>query len=186
MIRLFLIAATLLVAAACPAQAANWKMDAGTSRLEFTATFEKTPVPGVFREFDSRMRFDADRPAEGQLDVTIVVKSADMDSADVNKAISGPEWFDFARFPQAAFHAADIHRVEAGRYLARGTLSLKGVQRPVEVPFTWTETGDAARMDGEFTVKRGDFGIGAGEWAATGVVGADVKVKFSVRLLKGA
>jgi polyisoprenoid-binding protein YceI len=40
-------------------------------------------------------------------------------------------------------------------------------------------------MDGEFTVKRGDFGIGSGEWATTSVIGADVKVKFSVRLGKG-
>jgi polyisoprenoid-binding protein YceI len=64
-------------------------------------------------------------------------------------------------------------------------LSLKGVQQPVEVPFTWTETGEAARMEGEFNVKRGAFGIGTGEWATTSVIGADVKVKFSVRLRKG-
>ena len=54
------------------------------------------------------MRFDADQPAQGRLDVTIVVTSADMNSADVNKAIGGAEWFDFARFPQAEFHATDI------------------------------------------------------------------------------
>jgi polyisoprenoid-binding protein YceI len=131
------------------------------------------------------MRFDADKPAAGQLDVTIVVKSADMNSADVNKAISGAEWFDFAHFPQAEFHATDIRPTDASRYLARGMLSLKGVQQPIEVPFTWTETGDAARMDGEFIVKRGDFGIGTGEWVTTSVIGADVKVKFSVRLRKG-
>ena len=184
MIRFFLLATTLLAAAPCPAQAADWKMDAGTSRLEFAATFEKTVAPGVFREFDARMRFDADKPAEHRLDVTIVVKSADMNSAQVNKAISGAEWFDFARFPQAEFHATDIRRTDAGRYLARGILSLKGVQQPVEVPFTWSESGDAARMDGEFVVKRGAFGIGTGEWAATTAIGADVKIKFSVRLRK--
>jgi hypothetical protein len=41
-------------------------------------------------------------------------------------------------------------------------------------------------MDGELTVKRGDFGIGSGQWAASNVIGADVKIKFSVRLRKGA
>ncbi len=96
---LSLLAAALLVATAYSAQAADWTMDAGTSRLEFAATFEKTIAPGVFRQFDTRMRLDADKPVESRLDVTIVVKSADMNSADVNKAISGAEWFDFARFP---------------------------------------------------------------------------------------
>jgi len=185
LIRFCRIAATLVALGAHPAEAANWKMDAGTSRLEFAATFEKTVAPGVFREFDTRMRMDADLPAEGRLDVTIVVTSADMNSADVNKAISGAEWFDFARFPRAEFHSSDIRRTDASRYLARGMLNLKGVQQLVEVPFTWTETGDAARMDGEFIVKRGAFGIGTGDWAATSVIGADVKIKFNVRLRKG-
>jgi polyisoprenoid-binding protein YceI len=180
--RLLLIAATLWAASASPTYAADWKTDAGTSRLEFAATYESNIAPGVFREFDARLRFDADRPAEGRLDVTIIVKSADMNSADIDKAISGPEWFDFARFPQAEFHATDIRQTDASRFLAHGMLSVKGVQRPVAVPFTWTKAGDAARMDGEFTVKRGDFGIGSGDWAATSVIGADVKIKFTVRL----
>jgi polyisoprenoid-binding protein YceI len=179
-----LLASALLVAASLSAQAAEWKMEATASRLEFATTFEKTVAPGVFREFDTRLHFDADKPAEGRLDVTIVVKSADMNSADVNKAIAGADWFDFARFPQAEFHATDISRTGAGRYLARGILRVKGVQQPVEVPFSWAETGDAARLEGEFIVKRGAFGIGTGEWAATSVIGADVKVKFNVRMRK--
>jgi polyisoprenoid-binding protein YceI len=185
MIRLSVLAATLLLfSASTPAVSADWRMDAATSRLEFTATYEKTAAPGVFREFDTRLHFDADKPAEGRLDVTIVVQSADMSNADVNKAISGAEWFDFARFPRAEFHATEIRRTAAGRYLARGLLSLKGVQQAVEVPFAWSETGDAAKMDGELTVKRGPFGIGTGEWASTSVIGADVTLKFSVRLRK--
>lgn len=183
MTRIVLLAVAALVCAV-PAQAADWKMDTGQSRLEFVTTFEKSAVPGVFKEFDTRLRFDADRPAEGRLDVKIVVKSADMASADINAAIAGAEWFDFAGFPRAEFHATDIRRAATGRYVARGSLSLKGVQQPVEVPFAWAETGDTAKMDGEFVVKRGAFGIGAGEWASTRVIGADVTIKFSVRLRK--
>jgi len=108
-----------------------------------------------------------------------------MANADINKAIAGPEWFDFTRHPQATFQAADIQRVSAGRYLAKGTLTLKGAQRPVEVPFTWNASGDSATMEGELTVKRRDFDIGTGEWVATSVIGPDVKIKFRVRLRKG-
>jgi polyisoprenoid-binding protein YceI len=179
-----LLVPVLLVAAFHSAQAADWKMDAAASRLEFATTFERTVAPGVFREFDTQMHFDADRPTEGRLDVTIAVKSADMNSGDVNKAIAGADWFDFMRFPQAEFHANDISKTGAGRYLARGVLKLKGVQQSIEVPFSWGETNDAARLEGEFIVKRGAFGIGTGEWAATSVIGADVKVKFNVRMRK--
>jgi len=175
----------LLLAAAIPfAQAADWKMDPPASRLEFVASFEKTAAPGVFKDFDARIRFDAGKPEGGQIDVTIRTASADMSSADINKAIGGPEWFDFARYPQAAFHAAEIRRVDGNRFVARGTLSLKGVQQAVEVPFVWTDAADAATMEGELTLQRAAFGIGTGEWTATNVIGADVKIRFRLKLRK--
>jgi polyisoprenoid-binding protein YceI len=166
------------------ALAADWRMDPAPSRLEFIATFEKTAAPGVFKEFDTRLRFEPDKPEAGKLDVTVRVTSADMKSSDVNRAIRGPEWFDFADFPQAEFHAADIRRVAPGRYLARGVLTLKGMKRDLEVPFTWQESANAATMEGELSVERLQFGIGTGEWANGNTIGLGVRVKFSVRLRK--
>lgn len=178
------IAVSLLAAVAFqPARAADWKMDPADSRLDFSTTFETAPTPGVFKDFDVSSSFDPQAPTGGRLDVTIKVASADMASADINKAIAGPEWFDFAKFPQAAFHSSEIVRA-GSRYLARGTLMLKGVQQPVEVPFNWTPSGDGATMDGEFVVKRAPFGIGTGEWVSTDVIGPDVTIKFRVRLRK--
>ena len=81
----------LLIALAGQASAADWRMDAAGSRLEFAATFEKTPAPGVFKEFDTRLAFDPEKPAGSRLDVTIKVPSADMANADIRaslKAIS--------------------------------------------------------------------------------------------------
>jgi polyisoprenoid-binding protein YceI len=158
-------------------------MDPSGSKLEFIATFEKTPAPGVFKEFDARLRFEPDKPG-GSLDVTVKVTSADMSIPDVNKEIRNKDWFDYSAFPQAEFHSTDLRRDGKG-YVARGTLSLKGMKQPVEVPFSWTDSGGGAVMEGELTLKRGDFGIGLGDWKATDVIGADVKVKFKVKLKKG-
>ena len=86
--------------------------------------------------------------------------------------------------PAESLVVIEVRRAEGNHYVARGTLSLKGVKQPAEVPFTWTASADGATMEGELTLKRGAFGIGAGEWAATDVIGADVKVKFKVKLRK--
>jgi polyisoprenoid-binding protein YceI len=179
------IVLALAFAALQPARAADWKMAPAGSRLEFAAQFEKTPAPGVFKDFDVRLGLDGDSPAGGRLDVTIRIASADMASADINKAIAGAEWFDVARYPLAEFHATEIRRGPAGspgRFIARGTLALKGVTQPLEVPLAWTAAAGGATLDGEFSVKRSLFGIGTGEWAATSVIGADVNVKFHVQL----
>ena len=167
------------------ALAADWRMDPAPSRLEFIATFEKNAAPGVFKEFDTRLaRFEPDKPEAAKLDVTVRITSADTKSGDVNRAIRGPEWFDFGRFPQAEFHAEDIRRVAPGRYLARGVLSLKGVRKELEVPFTWQESANAATLEGELNVERLQFGIGTGEWANGSTIGLGVRVKFNVRLRK--
>ena len=174
----------VLALATAPALAADWAMDAAGSRLEFVATFERAAVPGVFKEFDARLRFEPDKPAGGSLDVTVRVTSVDMNIADVNKEIRGKDWFDYGAFPQAEFRSTDLRRAEGNRYVARGTLTLKGVKQPLEVPFSWVGAADGATMEGELTVKRGAFGIGAGEWAASDVIGPDVKLKFRVKLRK--
>ena len=161
----------VLALATAPALAADWAMDAAGSRLEFVATFERAAVPGVFKEFDARLRFEPDKPAGGSLDVTVRVTSVDMNIADVNKEIRGKDWFDYGGFPQAEFRSTDLRRAEGNRYVARGTLTLKGVKQPIEVPFSWGAAADGATMEGELTVKRGAFGIGAGEWAASDVIG---------------
>lgn len=180
--------ALILCLAALPApssaRAADWRMDPAGSRLEFVATFEKNPAPGVFREFDTRLAFDPEKPAGGSLHVTVKVASADMSIPDVNKEIRNKDWFDYAGFPSAEFHSTELRRLEGNRYAARGTLSLKGVKHAVEVPFTWAPSGDGATIEGELTLRRGDFGIGLGEWKATDTIGAEVKVKFKVRLKK--
>jgi polyisoprenoid-binding protein YceI len=178
----FLLAGLLLICAAGITHAAEWRMDLAGSKLEYTATLQKTRASGIFNEFEMRARFDESRLADSRADVTVVVASADMIDAEVNKAMRGLDWFDSARFPQAEFHTSDIRRVGQNSYLARGALTVKGIEQQIEVPFVWTNEADTATITGELTVKRAAFRIGLGEWASTDVVGPDVTVKFRVRL----
>jgi polyisoprenoid-binding protein YceI len=162
--------------------ATNWTMNPTGSELGFTAAIENAQASGVFRTFNASGQFDPDRPADSRLDVTVTVSSADMISDDVNKAIRGPDWFDAERFPVAEFHSTEVRAAGANGYVAVGTLKVKDVAKPVEVPFSWKREGDTATINGELTINRAVFKIGLGEWLSTKVVGADVKVKFSVRL----
>jgi polyisoprenoid-binding protein YceI len=176
-----LVLAAVLISNA--ALGADWKSVPAGGKLEIVATFEKTPVPGEFKEFDARLKGFDPAKAGGSLDVVIKTASADFGVADVNREIRGKDWFDMAAHPQAEFRSTEI-RAEGKRHVARGTLALKGAKQAVEVPFTWTPSGDGATMEGELTVKRGAFAIGTGEWAATDTIGADVKIRFKVKMAK--
>lgn len=175
--------ACLLLVWACQAAAAEWKTLPG-SRLEFTASYERQPIPGVFRRFDVALSFDPGHPAGGRLDVAIATGAADLGSSDINETVKGADWFDAGHFPTARFTSTDIAQQGPGRYVARGTLSLKGVQRNVAVPFTWTPSGNGAAMDGRLNLKRTDFNIGSGVWARDDTVGMDVGITFGLKLQK--
>ena len=162
--------------------AAEWTVDQRESTIQFIARFEKAPAPGVFKDFDVRVQLHPEDSRHDRLDVKIAVDSVDMSSASFNRAIRGAEWFDPAQFPHAEFYATQVRRLDGGRYIARGMLSLKGIRHPVDVPFVWTDDGDAAFLQGEVKVDRTLFGIGSGEWMASHVVGREVSVKFAVKL----
>jgi len=178
-VRLFV--ACLLLAWANLALGAEWKM-LPDSRLEFTASYQGQAVPGVFRRFNVALAFDPAQPAENRLEVGISIPDADLLSADINEAVRGPEWFDGVRFPVARFVAEEIVPQGPGRYLARGTLTLKGVRRHVAVPFTWAQAGNGASMEGRLSLRRTDFNIGSGVWAKDETIGMEVEVRFSLKL----
>ena len=68
-------------------------------------------------------------------------------------------------------------------YLARGTLTLRGVTRPVSVRFRFERSPEGgARLDGSARLRRLDFGVGQGEWTSTEWVGDEVEVSFELRL----
>jgi polyisoprenoid-binding protein YceI len=85
-------------------------------------------------------------------------------------------------FPKRYFIRATSAQTGDNGYLVRGTLTVKGVERQIEVPAVCTNEADTATITGEFTLKRLTFRIGLGEWAATDVVAPDLAVKFSVKL----
>jgi polyisoprenoid-binding protein YceI len=166
------------------ASAADWILVPAASQLEFIATYQNQQIPGVFRRFDVHVVLNPGTAPGNRLEVSVFLESADMNSADINHTIVKPEWFHAARFPSAKFESSEIVADGENHFLAKGTLSLKGMQRKIAVPFSWHETGQSASMNGELILNRADFGIGTGEWAAGAPIGLNVKVRFSVKLDK--
>lgn len=179
----WLLPIALLALIPAAAAAADWRMDPTASELTFVVSYQGSPAPGAFKRFDTQLRFDPARPADGTLRVTVGLASIDMGSTDLNQAASAPEWLDLDKFTEAEFQSTAIKHAAADRYVAHGTLRLKGAQKVIEVPFTWKRDGKAATMTGALSLDRTTFGVGTGQWASGDTIGTEVKVKFHVRLL---
>jgi polyisoprenoid-binding protein YceI len=172
----------LLLTGAVNVQASDWVSRAADSRLIFTPSLEGAEAPGQFHRFEVRLAPGESGPAGGHLRVEIDTTSADLFSHDINEAIAETEWFDYTRFPTARFESTEITHVDGARYVARGNLRLKGMSRPVTVPFDWGLHGASAQMRGSLILQRGDFHIGIGDWADDDTIAQAVRVEFDVAL----
>lgn len=176
---LVLLAFTLLAAPAV--HAAAWQADGNTSTLGFIGVSQGAAFDGKFKRFKAAIEFDPAQLASARFDVQIELAAADTANAERDDTLHGKDFFDVARHPTATWTAAKVRSLGGNRYAADGTLSLRGVSKPVRLNFTWT-AGAKPTLVGEAMVNRLDFNVGSGQWADTTVIGNAVKVRTSLQL----
>ncbi len=157
-----------LALASAPAFAADY-MQAPGSSLVFAGTYQGEAFTGRFPGFATTFRFDPKQLATARLEVTIPLATAATSNADYDGELRGASFFDAAKFPRATYTATGFRALGGNRYAADGTLTLRGVSKPVLLDFTWTP-GAAPVLAGKATVKRLAFGVGGGDWADTALI----------------
>jgi polyisoprenoid-binding protein YceI len=176
----------LLCASVASAAPTAYSVDAAKSTLEFAFVQAGAQNKGRFPKLAVNLNFDADNLAASRLDVTVEVAALDTGDQERDDTLREADLFNVAKFPQAHFTASQISKTATG-YDASGTLLLRGVARPMHVPFTLRSATEQGRrvlyMTGKTLIKRLDFGVGEGDWKSTEWVGNEVTVTFNLRLL---
>ena len=164
---------------ALPALAADYVQAPG-SALAFGGMYQGEAFSGRFPGFDTRLSFDPADPAAARLEVTIPMAGATTTTnPDYDGEMRGDAFLAVAKFPQARYTASGFRTLGDGRYAADGVLSLHGVEKPVTLTFTWTP-GPQPVLAGKATVRRLDFGVGAGDWADTDLIPDEIAVSARV------
>lgn len=174
------VAALLLALVSVTASAGEYVQTPG-STLTFATQYQGEVFVGRLPGFTTRMRFDPARLDTSKLDVLIPLGAVVLDNPDGVDTLKGAEFFDVKRFPQARFASTRFRSLGGNRYAASGTLTLRGVSRPVELTFTWTPAANPV-LNGTATLKRLAFGIGEGAWADTDLIANDVAISTRVLL----
>ncbi len=168
------LAAGLALATALPAAASAWAVAVDRSSLVFAAEWDGRTVEGRFPRFDARIRFDPASPETASIAVDIDLSAATTSDRTVNSSLPQADWFDVRRQATARFVSTSVRAAGPGRYVATGTLTLRGRSVPVSLPFTLAVQGNSATVTGETRLDRRAFGIGAqsdpqGQWVAFAV-----------------
>ena len=168
------------VAFAGPTFAGNYTQSAG-STLGFSGKYQGEAFNGQFPGFVTTLSFDPSTLASAKLDVSIPLATATTRNADYDSELRGSSFFNSKKFPQARYTATKFRALGGNKYAADGTLSLRGVSKPIVLTFTWTP-GAKPVLSGTAVVKRLDFGVGGGDWADLGVIPNEIKISTKVVL----
>ena len=177
----FFAAASLLFSAAtlaATASAKNYTQAAG-STLGFSGKYQGDAFNGQFPGFVTTLSFDPTKLTGAKLDVTIPLATATTRNTDYDSELRGASFFNSKKFPQARYTATKFRALGGNKYAADGMLSLRGVNKPVVLTFTWAP-GAKPVLAGTAVVKRLDFGIGGGDWADLGVIPNAISISTKV------
>ena len=172
------------VAAAPAPDAAGWTVEEGTLGLAVTQLGGR--VEGSFAAWDATIDFDEEPDAEGRFGtVEARVDVGSLTLGSVTSEALGAEFLDAGTFPEAVF-SADILAAPEGSgadHVAEGTLSLRGAEVPVTLPFTLAIENDRAIVEGTAEVDRRDFAIGE-SYADEGTVGFAVEIPVALEAVR--
>jgi cytochrome b561/polyisoprenoid-binding protein YceI len=185
-------AATAAAPAAAPAAATApvtgavaWKVAPGSS-LNFQTTWSGDPVRGRFNGWKADILFGPDALDKSKVSVTVDMTSAKTGDDQRDASLPASDWFDAATHPKAVFTATKFEKKGEGAYVAHGTLDLRGVKKPLDLPFNLKIVGDKAQMTAETSLDRTGFGVGQGEFTATDQVPAKVTVRVQLNAQRAA
>ncbi|MCY1423702.1 Protein YceI [compost metagenome] len=175
------LAVVLTLAGIDGAHAVQYKnVNATASQISFTYTQMGARVYGTFNKFEARLDFDSLDPQAAHAELIIELASIDAGSSDANSELQKPGWFNTAVYPQATFVSSSVTPIAENLYEVSGQLALKGQTREVSAQIALKPDNDIGVFNGEFILKRGDFGIGDGEWGDYGIISNDIHIKFRV------
>jgi polyisoprenoid-binding protein YceI len=183
---------TLTIAAGPDAMA--WNVDKPHTGVGFEVKHFFTPVQGQFDEFDVELAFDRENPANSTVRVSIPVASVNTANEKRDGHLLSEDFFEAETYPYITFVSESVEQVGENELLVRGPLEIKGQVRDIALPVTILGVMDIAPEMQEMlggveqiasfqtalTLDRRDFGVGVGSWAATAVVGRDVRIEIAV------
>ena len=177
---LALSAATLGLTSA--ALASDWQVAEGMGSVQFSAVQQGTKFTGRFETFSAQINIDPADVAAGSIVGVVDTSTVNTRDHDRDSALTDVDWFDSENFAEARFVSNTISATADG-YVAEGTMTLKGTDKPASMAFTFDATGDTAKFNGTMTVDRFEFNVGEG-WNDTSWVGQNVDVQISLDLVE--
>lgn len=178
-----------------PIPGGEYKIDPAHSVIGFAVRhLEIAWVEGRFKDFAGTIRYDERDITKSAVEFTAKVESIDTGVAPRDKHLRSADFFEVEKYPEMTFKSTRVERGSNGGHVLHGDLTLKGVTKPVALPFTVTgavkDPGGNTRFGVEARAKldRRDYNINFGQALAAGgfSIGHEVNIELHLEAVRPA
>lgn len=168
-----LLLPTLLLSSFLTLFASNWTVTEG-----YAIKFSTAKAEGTFSDLQGTIEFDPEALDKASFDVSVATATISTGNKKKDKHARGSKWFDAEQHPRIRFVSNKFVETDEG-YSVTGDLTIKGITKPVTIPFTFAKTDDGGLFTGTTNILREDYEL-KGPLLLGGFVGDEVAVSIRV------
>ena len=178
-----------------PVPSGDYQIDPAHSIIGFSIRhLEIAWVEGRFKDFKGTIHFDESDVTKSSVEFSAKIESIDTGVEPRDKHLRTADFFDAAKYPEMSFKSTRVARRGKDGYVLHGDFTLKGVTKPVALPFTvtgaikdpWGNTRFG--VSAQTKIDRRDYGITWGKALENGGldVGNEVTIDLQLEAVKPA
>ncbi len=147
-----------------------WKADKANAKVNFTVHGPFGTVHGSFTGLEASINFNEKNLTGSSIEASIDAKTVSTGVSLRNSDLRNKEeWLNTDKYPRISFKSKKIEKTDKG-FKASGDLTIKGITKPAEIPFTFTNKESSGIFEGQFTINRTDYNIGKPGGSVGGVI----------------
>ncbi len=168
----------LLVALAASSLSYGQSWTPTAARTAFTAKMFGVKVVGTFKGFKGNVKFDPNNLAQSSISGSVDAATVDTDNSLRDGHLREKEdFFQVAKYPRVTLKSTKIEKSGSG-YVGTFDLMLRNVTKSLTIPFTFTQSGTTAVLEGTGKMDRTDWDFGGNTLGMSDDVKLDLKVNL--------
>jgi len=178
-----------------PIPAGEFRIDTAHSVLAFAIKHNEIAlVRGRFRDFSGKINYDDKDITKSSVEITAKIESINTGVDRRDAHLRTADFFDAATYPEMTFKSTRVERKGDNQYVLHGDLTLRGITKPVAIPFTVAgaikdgQGNTRFGVAGQTTINRRVFGFTWGKTMENGGldVGNEVMIDLQLEAVKPA
>jgi polyisoprenoid-binding protein YceI len=159
------ICIAILVLIASNTAFAQLKNNVIKSKITFEIKNLGIKTDGIIGKMEAEVKFDPGKLDASKINAMADITTINTDNNMRDSHLKSENYFDVAKYPTITMSSVAFKKKSGNNYIGQFNITIKDKTKLVDVPFTYTDTGNMALLKGSFKINRSDFGVGGGSLA---------------------